>query len=168
VSNSNVVDFKKAASDILRRRIAKAVTKAEFFSKDLVDPNQTTGVSWDDNLTEDMLSGAAEMLAEMTILSARGSTKPPTADEGWPEIVQLHDMTREQHVKFAEWRDSRPELIQDMIRDYPMWDNYFLNGKRCQIEAYNEDGTLRVLTKSMMGQFYHVFGVKPGDLSRET
>lgn len=70
---------------------------------------------------------------------------------------------------FREWVESRPSVVQDLVRRYPPNVLYRMktSGNRGTIVAYAEDGTVRVRVRpeyNLLDFPREVFGVHPSDL----
>jgi len=85
-------------------------------------------------------------------------------------MAQWMTPSEEQRQGLAEWRATRPPLIQDLIDRFPPWTLFMLKDTRhrCTIYSYNENGTLTIV---ISGQFNlinfgrRVFGIHPDDLT---
>lgn len=89
-------------------------------------------------------------------------------DNGLPAIPIPTD---DEMAAWNEWVDGRPESVKAICKTMPPWNYYNMpkTGQVAVIEAYSEDGTVRVLivgdqisvpTIMPIG----VFGVSPSDL----
>ena len=109
-----------------------------------------------------------EKMVEAIKHHTKGAKSVQFKREELPQVLSPEEMSPTQRSEFDYWLSSRPVGVRDLILDHPPWHVYLLNGKPCQISAYNENGTFRVLTVNIFGQLYSVFGVEPEDLQRET
>ena len=73
-----------------------------------------------------------------------------------------------------DWIASRPPIVQDSIKKYPPHLLYMnAHGWRCEIVAYNEDGTVNILIpweynqqkNAITNYTREVFSVNPGTLT---
>src|SRR5678816_4355857 len=84
-------------------------------------------------------------------------------------MAQWMTPTEEQVKSFAEWRATRPKVVQDLIDKLPMWTLFMLKETRhrCTIYSYNEDGTVSVAITggyNLINYGRRVFGIHPEDL----
>jgi hypothetical protein len=77
-------------------------------------------------------------------------------------------ITVEQHKQWEEWLDASPPYVAETARWYPPWGFYSgpASDQECIIEAYNEDGNLRVTITSGHNLGFQVFGVNSLNLRR--
>lgn len=84
-------------------------------------------------------------------------------------------MSAEKEAELKEWLIGRPEVIKKMAGQLKPWINYRIKqtGQHCTLEAYAEDGTVRVVVnghdyepQNGINKLYRfdVFGIKPSDL----
>jgi hypothetical protein len=78
-------------------------------------------------------------------------------------------------AEFDEWLKDRPQSIKDLSDKLKPWLKYRIKetGQHCDIAAYNEKGSVRVLVNGHDDEFLDVkyftqpvfvFGVKPSEL----
>lgn len=94
----------------------------------------------------------------------------PIIDNGLPEISAPN---KDQLAEWNEWVTGRPAKVRKVCDRLPPWNYYEISktGQIVTVEAYAEDGTVRVLivgdrisVPSIMP--FEVFGVNPDDLVR--
>jgi len=91
-------------------------------------------------------------------------------DSGLPDIPTP---SQQEIDAWNEWSSSRPDIVRKMCESLPPWYYYDMpkTGQVAVVEAYSEDGTVRVL---IVGDSVSipsivpigVFGVDPNDLVR--
>ena len=94
---------------------------------------------------------------------------PILLSEGVRQMAKWIEWTDEQRTAWAEWRATRPTVIQEMMDRFPYDELYRLksSGHRVTLYSYSENGTLTV---NVTGDFNfvtfdrRVFGIEPDDL----
>lgn len=84
-------------------------------------------------------------------------------------MAKVIEWSKQQRIEWDEWVGTRPEIIQDLCRRFPLYNLYRLKstGQKVTLYSYSEDGTITVnVTEEYNAIMFNrrVFGIKPEDI----
>ncbi len=81
-------------------------------------------------------------------------------------------MADNQSAELEKWLKGRPQVVKDIARKYPPWNDYELKGHEglgiYNIYSISEDGTVTCNKVDWLGIPTQVFGMNPEDLVEVT